>query len=193
MVWYVSYLFYELENFIRNKSYLNIPMTEVIMKQFNLTKFIDVFFCETYFSTFFWLNRDTAGQERFAPLAPMYYRGANAALVVFDIVNPVCFSLLFFFSSFTNETFYLSEYDMKYCMFLIKKIRCNNYINQKLTPEKWLFNMLDFCLTYFFIPIFFNIYTCSQPCFWSNIVFIFSISFFYDLFSDSSYIPSLFF
>eukprot|EP01127_Copromyxa_protea_P003941 TRINITY_DN136_c0_g1_i1.p1 TRINITY_DN136_c0_g1~~TRINITY_DN136_c0_g1_i1.p1 ORF type:complete len:206 (+),score=48.37 TRINITY_DN136_c0_g1_i1:311-928(+) len=30
---------------------------------------------------------DTAGQERFASLAPMYYRGAQAAIVVFDITN----------------------------------------------------------------------------------------------------------
>ncbi|EJS41973.1 ypt53p [Saccharomyces arboricola H-6] len=30
---------------------------------------------------------DTAGQERFAPLAPMYYRNAQAAVVVFDITN----------------------------------------------------------------------------------------------------------
>merc|ERR1712227_95611 len=28
---------------------------------------------------------DTAGQERFASLAPMYYRGAAAAIVVYDI------------------------------------------------------------------------------------------------------------
>jgi len=30
---------------------------------------------------------DTAGQERFRSLAPMYYRGACAALLVFDITN----------------------------------------------------------------------------------------------------------
>lgn len=30
---------------------------------------------------------DTAGQERFRSLAPMYYRGATCAIVVFDVTN----------------------------------------------------------------------------------------------------------
>ena len=34
---------------------------------------------------------DTAGQERYHSLAPMYYRGAQAAIVVYDITNQVKF------------------------------------------------------------------------------------------------------
>ncbi|KAL7514301.1 hypothetical protein ACHAXN_011599 [Cyclotella atomus] len=35
---------------------------------------------------------DTAGQERYRSLAPMYYRGAAAAVVVYDITNPDSFA-----------------------------------------------------------------------------------------------------
>jgi small GTP-binding protein len=31
---------------------------------------------------------DTAGQERFRSMAPMYYRGAHAAILVFDVSQP---------------------------------------------------------------------------------------------------------
>ena len=30
-------------------------------------------------------NQDTAGQEKFSSLAPMYYRDALAAIIVYDI------------------------------------------------------------------------------------------------------------
>lgn len=35
---------------------------------------------------------DTAGQERFRSMAPMYYRGAKAAICVFDVTNEESFS-----------------------------------------------------------------------------------------------------
>jgi len=33
---------------------------------------------------------DTAGQERYHSLAPMYYRGAQAAIIVYDVTCRVC-------------------------------------------------------------------------------------------------------
>ncbi|KAB1262224.1 Ras-related protein Rab-22A [Camelus dromedarius] len=33
---------------------------------------------------------DTAGQERFRALAPMYYRGSAAAIIVYDITKELC-------------------------------------------------------------------------------------------------------
>jgi GTPase SAR1 family protein len=35
--------------------------------------------------------RDTAGQERYHSLAPMYYRGAAAAIVVYDVTHAASF------------------------------------------------------------------------------------------------------
>jgi Ras-related protein Rab-5C len=42
---------------------------------------------------------DTAGQERYHSLAPMYYRGAQAAIVMYDITNQASIARLsrFFF------------------------------------------------------------------------------------------------
>ena len=34
---------------------------------------------------------DTAGQERYHALTPMYYRNANAAIIVFDVSNSTSF------------------------------------------------------------------------------------------------------
>lgn len=49
---------------------------------------------------------DTAGQERYHSLAPMYYRGAQAAIVVFDITKPVEYNkkinYLHVYASLTN-------------------------------------------------------------------------------------------
>ncbi|KAL9181463.1 hypothetical protein ACHAXT_010268 [Thalassiosira profunda] len=37
---------------------------------------------------------DTAGQEKYRSLAPMYYRGASAAILVYDITKPDSFAAL---------------------------------------------------------------------------------------------------
>ncbi len=37
---------------------------------------------------------DTAGQEKYRGLAPMYYRGAAAAIVVYDITREETFAAL---------------------------------------------------------------------------------------------------
>lgn len=36
---------------------------------------------------------DTAGQERYRSLAPMYYKGAKAAVVAYDITSYVSFGI----------------------------------------------------------------------------------------------------
>lgn len=43
---------------------------------------------------------DTAGQEKFRSMAPMYYRGANAAILVFDLNN---------YSSFVDIKTWITE------------------------------------------------------------------------------------
>lgn len=47
---------------------------------------------------------DTAGQERYHSLAPMYYRGAQAAIVVYDICNQVHGLLVTLSNSLWNPT-----------------------------------------------------------------------------------------
>lgn len=37
---------------------------------------------------------DTAGQEKYRSLAPMYYRGSQAAILVYDVTNPGSFAAL---------------------------------------------------------------------------------------------------
>ena len=46
------------------------------------------------------LHRDTAGQERYASLAPLYYRGAAAAIIVYDVTSK---------SSFAKAKHWISE------------------------------------------------------------------------------------
>ncbi|XP_071542649.1 ras-related protein Rab-21-like isoform X4 [Panulirus ornatus] len=52
------------------------------------------------FSWVFMQVWDTAGQERFRSMAPMYYRGANAAILMFDLTN---------YSTFTDVQSWVHE------------------------------------------------------------------------------------
>jgi GTPase SAR1 family protein len=47
-----------------------------------------------------WMCRDTAGQERYRSLAPLYYRGAAAAAVVYDMTST---------ETFTKAKYWVSE------------------------------------------------------------------------------------
>ncbi|KAG7173408.1 Ras-like GTP-binding protein RYL2-like [Homarus americanus] len=55
---------------------------------------------------------DTAGQERFRSMAPMYYRGANAALLIFDLSNYVTFTDIQSWVSGVQEMFNIVAVEM---------------------------------------------------------------------------------
>lgn len=40
---------------------------------------------------------DTAGQERYLSLSPMYYRGSNIILLVFDVSNPLTINRIYYY------------------------------------------------------------------------------------------------
>lgn len=54
---------------------------------------------------------DTAGQERYHSLAPMYYRGAAAAIVVYDISSVVSIQ----FANFENITMVYQWIHCNFC------------------------------------------------------------------------------
>lgn len=60
---------------------------------------------------------DTAGQERYHSLAPMYYRGAQAAIIVYDITSQVDSAVLLLM-----KLPYLHAYK--------SSLTCNMHINQ---------------------------------------------------------------
>ena len=60
---------------------------------------------------------DTAGQERFPNLAPMYYRGASAAILCFDVSNPKGFDKIPTFLKMIKEG--EKESDTKIKKFLV--------------------------------------------------------------------------
>lgn len=62
---------------------------------------------------------DTAGQERFRAMAPMYYRNANAALLVFDITQEHSFDAVRMWVKGNSKTtflvfYYIMVYTVKY-------------------------------------------------------------------------------
>lgn len=67
---------------------------------------------------------DTAGQERYKSLAPLYYKGASACLIVFDITNNESFN------SAKNWVKILRNINDNYLLFLIgNKLDLNNNRN----------------------------------------------------------------
>ncbi|GBP70969.1 Ras-related protein Rab-5B [Eumeta japonica] len=54
---------------------------------------------------------DTAGQERYHSLAPMYYRGAQAAIVVYDITNQTRFPRA---PPFDRRSYYRTAVSLRY-------------------------------------------------------------------------------
>jgi len=72
---------------------------------------------------------DTAGQERFKSLAPMYYRGASAAIIVYDITKQ---------SSFETMTHWVDELRQRASPNIVLGIAGNkvDLENQRTVPKE---------------------------------------------------------
>lgn len=86
---------------------------------------------------------DTAGQERYHSLAPMYYRGAQAAIVVYDITNEVSRSAYYNETSlnicFVFRIFIREKIFKRFKSFLIARVWyfCQSFYElEKLTLKK---------------------------------------------------------
>ena len=58
------------------------------------------------------IKQDTAGQERFHALGPIYYRDSNGAVLVYDITDEDSFHRVSYFLSanyFVNDALYNNE------------------------------------------------------------------------------------
>ncbi|KRH95219.1 GTPase Rab5/YPT51, small G protein superfamily GTPase [Pseudoloma neurophilia] len=72
---------------------------------------------------------DTAGQERYNSLAPMYYRNANASLIVFDITSLESFSVA------QNWVAQLKSEDPKMLLILIGN-KCDLDENRQVSEQE---------------------------------------------------------
>jgi Ras-related protein Rab-21 len=75
-------------SFFTCKINLNDTKGGKILENFLLIKLIFLFFLLIKVKMQIW---DTAGQERFKAMAPLYYRNANAALLIFDLTSHASF------------------------------------------------------------------------------------------------------
>ena len=74
--------------------YVNIIFINLFLFLFYFLIFLLLFFIYFYFYFYLFLFLFlffSAGQERYHSLAPMYYRGAQAAIVVYDITSAESF------------------------------------------------------------------------------------------------------
>lgn len=63
--------------------------TIIILIQMYMDCFQLLLWCSS--KSFWFVNRDTAGQERFHTITTSYYRGAMGIMLVYDITNPKTF------------------------------------------------------------------------------------------------------
>ncbi|KAH8486526.1 hypothetical protein H0E87_025508 [Populus deltoides] len=77
---------------------------------------------------------DTAGQERYHSLAPMYYRGAAAAIIVYDISNQ---------ASFERAKKWVQELQAQGSVYIFACINVNLAVRKSLIHVSFLSPVLD--------------------------------------------------
>jgi len=84
---------------------------------------------------------DTAGQERYRSLAPMYYRGAKAAVIVYDITNE---------DTFTGARSWIKELKTKApdCIILLVGNKVDLAENRKVNTDMVEEFVQNHCLIY---------------------------------------------
>ncbi|XP_012841549.1 PREDICTED: ras-related protein Rab5-like [Erythranthe guttata] len=78
---------------------------------------------------------DTAGQERYHSLAPMYYRGAAAAIIVYDITSSV-FSFFLFFLDKSKKLSRGRQHKAFHTELSSKKNKCDLEDKRNVTTEE---------------------------------------------------------